>query len=408
MSPSQREHTSVSVSHGGCLTHDQGQMLGPELGLEEISEVEYTHFERLIQSQMETQAAPSDGPDGRSPLTTTGSAVISPFIQAMDLSTATDEHNQVMPGEKTPTSFGEVPGFVLTRVRGGDISTEPLPNSSAPSQKRSKSAARVCLETRFNTVSADTQRQQDIQSALLSNFLTIVHQPSDAQDGVIYPQMQKCVIASADGANPYEMSGPFVIGHIPHRINPKHQGLIIPKTVSFNFLPDTVVNKGHYMNSSNSSEEQQAANKENDVATAAAYSKHGGIFSLRPKTGVKAVGSESITKKKTQTGGSVSQRRERHNIKERERRKRIRLYCDELNMLVPFCNSDTDKVTTLQWTTAYLRYINEICGDTFKEEFKRMFHNERGLFLKSSPSSAHDQIGRETDETLTIPLAVEQ
>lgn len=48
-------------------------------------------------------------------------------------------------------------------------------------------------------------------------------------------------------------------------------------------------------------------------------------------------------------------------------RKRIRSCCDELNTMVPFCDSDTDKVTTLQWTTAFLRYINKTYGNTFKE-----------------------------------------
>uniref|UniRef100_A0A3B3HBI6 BHLH domain-containing protein n=1 Tax=Oryzias latipes TaxID=8090 RepID=A0A3B3HBI6_ORYLA len=64
---------------------------------------------------------------------------------------------------------------------------------------------------------------------------------------------------------------------------------------------------------------------------------------------------------------SNNQRRERHNITERERRKRIRLCCDELNTMVPFCDPCTDKVTTLTWTTTFLRYITKKYGDTFKE-----------------------------------------
>lgn len=52
------------------------------------------------------------------------------------------------------------------------------------------------------------------------------------------------------------------------------------------------------------------------------------------------------------------------------RRKKIRLCCDQLNMLVPFCHSDSDKVSTLLWTTAFLRYINKTYGDTFKEVFQ--------------------------------------
>lgn len=48
-------------------------------------------------------------------------------------------------------------------------------------------------------------------------------------------------------------------------------------------------------------------------------------------------------------------------------RRRIRVYCDELNVLVPLCHAKCDKVTTLQLTTAYLRYIHRMHGDTFRE-----------------------------------------
>uniref|UniRef100_A0A8C1V3E9 BHLH domain-containing protein n=1 Tax=Cyprinus carpio TaxID=7962 RepID=A0A8C1V3E9_CYPCA len=64
-----------------------------------------------------------------------------------------------------------------------------------------------------------------------------------------------------------------------------------------------------------------------------------------------------------------TQRKEVHNRKERDRRRRIRLCCDELNLLVPFCYADTDKATTLQWTTAFLKYIQEIHGDRLKQVF---------------------------------------
>ncbi|XP_014388270.1 PREDICTED: transcription factor-like 5 protein isoform X2 [Myotis brandtii] len=65
--------------------------------------------------------------------------------------------------------------------------------------------------------------------------------------------------------------------------------------------------------------------------------------------------------------GGRSQRRERHNRMERDRRRRIRICCDELNLLVPFCNAETDKATTLQWTTAFLKYIQERHGDSLKK-----------------------------------------
>lgn len=48
-------------------------------------------------------------------------------------------------------------------------------------------------------------------------------------------------------------------------------------------------------------------------------------------------------------------------------RRRIRICCDELNLLVPFCNTETDKATTLQWTTAFLKYIQERHGDSLKK-----------------------------------------
>uniref|UniRef100_A0A8C6SW85 BHLH domain-containing protein n=1 Tax=Neogobius melanostomus TaxID=47308 RepID=A0A8C6SW85_9GOBI len=75
----------------------------------------------------------------------------------------------------------------------------------------------------------------------------------------------------------------------------------------------------------------------------------------------------SSVKKKPPQFVPPNVRRERHNSKERERRRRIRLCCDELNMLVPFCQADTDKVTTLQWAATYLRYVNKIYGDAIKE-----------------------------------------
>ena len=41
--------------------------------------------------------------------------------------------------------------------------------------------------------------------------------------------------------------------------------------------------------------------------------------------------------------------------------------CNELNTLVPFCQPDTDKATTLKWTATYLKYIKEVYGDSPRE-----------------------------------------
>ncbi|KFO37501.1 Transcription factor-like 5 protein [Fukomys damarensis] len=96
--------------------------------------------------------------------------------------------------------------------------------------------------------------------------------------------------------------------------------------------------------------------------------------------------SQSNLGEQTQSGpqGGRSQRRERHNRMERDRRRRIRICCDELNLLVPFCNAETDKATTLQWTTAFLKYIQERHGDSLKKEFESVFCGKTGRRLKLS------------------------
>lgn len=175
-SPSTREHPrdSAGLSEIGCLPPHQMSVLGTELGVMEITEVECMHLQHLIQTDMEAQAGPPDEPDLRSHPTigtvkdTTGSTVFFPLptTQAIDLSTSTDEPCLVMSGERTPASYGDVPGFVLAKIRGED---SPTSSSSTSSQKRSsRSAARVCLEKRFNTMSADVPRPQDLQSTVFN------------------------------------------------------------------------------------------------------------------------------------------------------------------------------------------------------------------------------------------------
>lgn len=51
-----------------------------------------------------------------------------------------------------------------------------------------------------------------------------------------------------------------MIGHMPHRPEPKNQGLIIPKSLLFNFCSETLATKPHYTSSSNSTEEQHLVN----------------------------------------------------------------------------------------------------------------------------------------------------
>lgn len=67
---------------------------------------------------------------------------------------------------------------------------------------------------------------------------------------------------------------------------------------------------------------------------------------------------------------------------ERDRRRGIRICCDELHLLVPFCSAEMGKVTTLQWTTAFLKYIRERHGDSLKKEFESVFCGKTGRRLK--------------------------
>ncbi|XP_053572057.1 transcription factor-like 5 protein [Bombina bombina] len=96
--------------------------------------------------------------------------------------------------------------------------------------------------------------------------------------------------------------------------------------------------------------------------------------------------------------GASSQRREKHNRMERDRRKRIRICCDELNHLVPFCNTETDKATTLQWTTAFLKYIQERHGDSFKKEFENVFCGSTGRRLKVASEMLRKDFALESSE----------
>ncbi|XP_019951964.2 uncharacterized protein [Paralichthys olivaceus] len=342
-------------------------MLEAELDLMEITEGEHSHLQRLIQTNMEAQTGPDAGlmnrcwPDVRDhpaaviSTDVTGPTGTSPFTttQAIDLSVATEDHCLVMSGEKTPTSNVEVPGFVLARLRGVKSPTKVPVNSRVSSQvKGHRSSARVCLEKRFTTMSADFQRQRDVQSAAVSHsFLKIFQQSGNAQMTLV-PYMQKrmktdgvnllevCIPANGGVFNPVMTMCGQVVDHIPHMVE---------------------------------------LNKHQDVTPAASRKR----------------GHGSSTRQRAQSSTSVMESRERHNSSERKRRKMIRLYCDELNMLVPFCQSGTDKVTTLHWTTAFLVYINKMYGDTFKKEFQKSFNDAKELHLKSSSSSGYDSIQQE-------------
>ncbi|MEQ2180454.1 hypothetical protein GOODEAATRI_001412 [Goodea atripinnis] len=175
-------HTSDFVgliwSQGTCGTQGQGLTVGSEFDLTEMSDVECSHFQQFIQMQMEPGL--SDTPNASPPPAAlvvqdaSCSTWISPRTssQAIDLTTSTsnDYHSLVMPGEKTPVFYGEVPSFVLARIGGEESPIKAAMKEGASSKNR----ARVCLEKRFNSMCPETTRQQDSCSAVVSKLVSVL------------------------------------------------------------------------------------------------------------------------------------------------------------------------------------------------------------------------------------------
>lgn len=129
-------------------------------------EMDYSHFQHLIQTSS-AGFAPDVPPQ---PVTVTltdaaGFPAILPLPEVIDLSTSTSEQWPAVSGEKTPGSYGEVPGYLLDFVRV--CPSLPSAKTSVVSDNRSGSAVRVCLENRFKTMSADASNHQDIRYGTL-------------------------------------------------------------------------------------------------------------------------------------------------------------------------------------------------------------------------------------------------
>ncbi|XP_035499917.1 transcription factor-like 5 protein isoform X1 [Scophthalmus maximus] len=374
-------------------------MSGAEVSLTEMTPVEYTNLQHLVQVHMGAPGGPPDGPDVRGH-PAAGSLVTSPWTssQPIDLSTWTDEHCPVTSGEKTPGSYGDVPGFVLARIIAEESpKNDPSANSSTPSMRPFRSAAKVCLEKRFNAT--DGPRRQDIQAAILNNFLTRLHESAEAPE-VLLPQVHKWMKgvevfsprAEAEFDPVTTTCGVThqAIGRIPCVGEPnKQRGLVMPRSFSFNLSPEMLVAQAQF---TSTTEDKQQANTGSDVVTPAASTRQS---RGRSSAKANAPGSDSGSSSRK------SLRREQHNSLERERRKRIRLFCDELNALVPFCDASTDRVTTLHWTTAFLRFISKMFGDALKKDFQRTFKDETGPSPESSSSSGPEprqqREGRDSD-----------
>ncbi|XP_068609710.1 transcription factor-like 5 protein [Brachionichthys hirsutus] len=408
------DSTGGVPSQSGCLIYNHGQMSSSEFSVTGISEVEYTHLQQLVPVHVEAYSGSPEEPGDKShPAFETIKDAISLLAatEAADLSSLAHEHSVATAGERTPPSHGEVPGYVLARVNNADSPRGSQTSSHAASLMQARSSVRVCLEKRFNSMPDETPTRQDVQSVVPDNLLSMLQPSAETQETVARPQMQQ--LTEAEAVNPFDISKSCV-GFIFNPVTNMYeecQGLI--RSFSFD-QSETVSRRAHYVGGTNSTERQQLVKTGNDAATSAASSWNTSSTrrsqsSKAAKTAPDSTGiSGRDARKKRCSHISHSQRREIHNFRERNRRKKIRSCCDELNMLVPFCESDSDKATTLQWTTAFLRYINATYGNIFREEFQKSFANEKGTFLNSSSSSVQSRIHQDLNETLTSTLAFEQ
>ncbi|XP_075032833.1 transcription factor-like 5 protein [Mixophyes fleayi] len=335
--------------------------------------------------------------------------------------------------EKPPNNTGsDTPEASTLRVRHvGNVPeiNKENENLAHMSESRSKSAVRVRLEDRFNSIQTDVPKYQEPQEAsvTLNNLVTLIRQPSQLTGA---QQQNKCATLVKDKAPASTASIQFKVpsGNVgssqtqtnssdscgnscPLLEAAKHQEMSRPRTFSFCYQQEIESTKQTLGTQNKSLPEQvwikvggalckQAINKRNhsrirqvdtnmerkalsDIQNVGETQSAGASGMSWPPT--KSNTSELASNNKQ--GGS-SLRREKHNRMERDRRRRIRVCCDELNHLVPFCNVETDKATTLQWTTAFLKYIQERDGDSLKKEFENVFCGKTGRRLKVARSES--------------------
>ncbi|XP_062397748.1 transcription factor-like 5 protein [Sardina pilchardus] len=458
---------SVIVSQNGCVSNEQGQVLSSEFSLLEMTEVEYTHLQHIIQSHIEAQAAEQEASgeirtnsaiysEGRASSHhhsetdyTANSPPSSPAVmcQASTQPSSSDVRytisgisqeggmdiqeikmvlvsdpvdDDVNTGERTPTSCGEVPGSVLAKVRcameASRDHVETCDHRSAPVlESRPNPPARVRLEKRFNCSPCDVSRQQD--SAALNTLLTMLQHSSEATGIAMHSQADKWIKSDRNPTIecPYPYGGNFFnavgntrgqgLGGLPHMHDGnKHSELIIPKNFTFSYRHERGTDataKAPCFVRTDASDAQLCVKPENGTVgkqytlkrarTRGSRAHVPGIIQHTADPRVVAPGKPG---RRTGPPMESTQRRERHNSKERDRRRRIRVCCDELNLLVPFCSSETDKATTLQWTTAFLKYIREIYGDSLKQDFQSTFCGKTGLRIKPSATTTvlHTQL----------------
>ncbi|XP_061217513.1 transcription factor-like 5 protein isoform X2 [Neopsephotus bourkii] len=342
--------------------------------------------------------------------------------------------------DKMPHSSSvAVPGQSLAKVKygenGGSNKGNVLVENSAP-EPRSKPAVRVRLEDRFNSIQTEIPRCQEPQESGVTrnNLVTLIRQPSELIGVPLHQQENKCAALGKNKTSPATPSSQFPYpvltmnaystagGANPSQAQTssascaileaaKHQDLGISKAYSFCYQEiDSTKQTAGAMNKALPEEVwvkvgeslcKQALNRRScsqispldpnidRKPLSEIQNTSDGSQSANAAQGPwQAAQSSSSLQMQSGIQDGIAQRRERHNRMERDRRRRIRLSCDELNLLVPFCTVDTDKATTLQWTTAFLKYIQERHGDSLKQEFETVFCSKTGRRLKIPRSDA--------------------
>ncbi|KAG8513297.1 Transcription factor-like 5 protein, partial [Galemys pyrenaicus] len=319
--------------------------------------------------------------------------------------------------EKTPAADA---GPARPKPDGANKENAAAAAPEGAPEARAKSAVRVRLEDRFNSIPAEPaaaarSAEPPEPGVALNNLVTLIRHPSELMNVPLHQQQNKCTTlvknktAAATAALQFtyplftasacSAGGSSSLPQAQSSGNScsileaaKHQDVGLPRAFSFCYQQEIESTKQTLGGRNKALPEQvwikvgeealckQAINKRNrsrirQLDTNVERRALGEIQNVgegapAAQGAWQAVeASQSSLGEQSQSGpqGGRSQRRERHNRMERDRRRRIRICCDELNLLVPFCNAETDKATTLQWTTAFLKYIQERHGDSLKK-----------------------------------------
>ncbi|XP_030318940.1 transcription factor-like 5 protein isoform X1 [Calypte anna] len=481
----------VAVGPGGSSDVSFGEQnlsfTTTDVNLVEMMEIEYTQLQRILYSHTEAQgsegevearlgAFPAPAHAAEPPLhqpsvntsqegCSSGNQLVHPVasqsglpsdsslrssnprlgyadIQELRMMLLSESNLPLKQTDKMPNSSSvEGPGHSLVKFKregfvGANKGNILVENSALAPEPRCKSAVRVRLEDRFNSIQTENPRCQEPQESGVThnNLVTLIRQPSELLSVPLHQQDNKCAVlaknksapptpslqftyplltmttcSTAGSANPLQAQASGTSCTI---LEAAKQDLGIPRTLSFCYQEiDSTKQTVGAMNKALPEEvwikvgedtlTKQAINKRSCIRVSPSdpnvdRKPLGEIQNIREEmqSSAAALGpwqaAQSSSSLQVQSGSQdgIAQRRERHNRLERDRRRRIRICCDELNLLVPFCTVETDKATTLQWTTAFLKYIQERHGDSLKQEFETVFCGKTGRRLKVARSDS--------------------